>query len=288
MNYKELIFNLKKLPIDFKPRVIGKTKFKRKIIAVERLVNKSYPTAIFVSGVHARENITSDLLLEMIKNGVFNNIDKFNISFIVMANPDGVDLCELGAKAFPKNYQKKLMQMNHGNLDFSMWKANAFGVDINNNFDANFGTNVNSTQAGSHGYVGAFAESENETKAIVRYINKIKPFISISYHSKGEEIYFNFFQEGVRLKRDKIIAEKFAESTGYKIKNVEAVSSGGFKDWCVQKLKIPALTIEVGSDDLAHPIKKENLKEIYDKNKNVASDLNFAYNVFEKYQKSIT
>jgi len=82
--------------------------------------------------------------------------------------------------------------------------------------------------------------------------------------------------------RDEVIAKKFADSTGYKIKNVESVSSGGYKDWCVEKLKIPAITIEVGSDDLSHPISKENLSEIFEKNKSIAFDLNFAYNEFEK------
>ena len=105
-------------------------------------------------------------------------------------------------------------------------------------------------------------------------------FFTISYHSKGEEIYFNFFQESWRLVRDETIAKQFEKSTGYKIKNVEKTSSGGLKDYCVQKLKIPSITIEVGSDDLSHPINEEFLDLIYTKHKNVANDLKFAYNVF--------
>ena len=68
------------------------------------------------------------------------------------------------------------------------------------------------------------------------------------------------------------------------IKNVEKVSSGGFKDYCVSKLKIPSITIEVGNDCLNHPITKEHLPEIYLRNKIIANDLIFAYNVFNRFK----
>ena len=87
--------------------------------------------------------------------------------------------------------QEKLIIMNNGSSDFSMWKANANGVDLNNNFDANWGTNMHSLVPASHGFVGCNPMSERETKAIAKYKEKHKPFITISYHSKGEEIYFN-------------------------------------------------------------------------------------------------
>ena len=55
---------------------------------------------------------------------------------------------------------------------------------------------------------------------------------------------------------------------GYKIKKIKG-SVGGYKDWCIQKLKVPSVTIEVGSDILSHPIGKQALPKIYSKNKNV-------------------
>ena len=282
MNYSELLENLKLLDKEYKVRVIGKSIFRRKIFAVEKILNKSFSTAIFLAGIHARENISSDLIFEMIKNKLFDKINNFNLAFLVMVNPDGVEIQSGGISKFLKKHQKKLIKMNGDSLDFSMWKANARGVDINNNFDARWGTNVNSLIPSSHGFIGRRPASEKETKAIVRYTRKKKPFITISYHTKGEEIYFNFFQEGKRLKRDEKIAKRFAESTGYKVVNVENCSSGGYKDWCVEKLKIPALTIELGNDELVHPIQKDKLGEIFDKNKSIAFDLEFAYNVFER------
>ena len=282
MKYAELLKRLAHLDKNYKVKVIGKTKFNRKIFAVEKILDKSFSTAIFISSIHARENITTDLIFEMIEKGLFDKIDKFNLAFLVMANPDGVEIQSGNFKEFTKRHQKKVVEMNGGNTDFSMWKANALGVDINNNFDANWGTNAHSLEPSSQGFVGKKPFSERETKAIAKYTKKMNPFITVSYHTKGEEIYFNFFQDKIRLLRDEKIAKKFQESTGYKLRNVEKISSGGYKDWCVGKLKIPALTIEVGSDNLSHPLTKEYLPEIFEKNKLIAFDLCFAYNEFEK------
>lgn len=282
MTYKELLKKLSQLDKNYKVKVIGKTKFNRKIFAVEKVVDETLSTAIFVASVHARENIATDLLFEMIERGLFEKINRFNLAFVVMANPDGVELQSGGLEKFSEKWQKKLVEMNGGSKDFSLWKANALGVDINNNFDANWGEIVHADKPSSQGFIGTKPMSENETKALANYTRKMKAFITISYHTKGEEIYFNFFQEKERLARDEKIAKRFADSTGYLIKNVESVSSGGLKDWCVKKLKIPALTIELGSDELKHPIKKESLEEIFEKNKSIAFDLEFAYNEFEK------
>lgn len=253
-------------------------------MAVEMINNVHYSTAILLGSIHARENITSDLLCKMIDENLFENITNFNISFIVMVNPDGVELSKNGLKSCPNFERKRLVEINNYNSDFSMWKANGRGVDLNNNFDADFKKFINSRSFSPGGFAGEFAESEIETKAILNYVKSIKPFFTISYHSKGEEIYYNYFQSDNLLKRDKIIAEKFEKSTGYLIKNVENFSCGGFKDYCVQTLKIPALTIEVGSDELSHPIGEEFLEEIYEKHKDIANDLDFAYNIYTNYK----
>jgi hypothetical protein len=43
-------------------------------------------------------------------------------------------------------------------------------------------------------------------------------------------------------------------------------SAGGYKDWCVEKLGIPAFTVEVGKDELSHPLGEETLQDIIEKN----------------------
>lgn len=283
MNYKRLLNKLNEYKNRFEIREIGETLFKRKIFAVERNLSEDFATAIFVCSIHARENITTDLVCKMIDDGLFENIKDFNLAFILCANPDGVELCLNGLSSVPEIERKALFEMNNKSLDFSLWKANARGVDLNNNFDADFKKIINSRVSSSSGYAGDIFESESETQALVKYLKQKNPFIVLCYHSKGEEIYFNYFQEEPYLKRDKMIAERFAKSTGYVIKNPENTSSGGLKDYVVSKLKIPSLTIEVGSDDLKHPISYKYLEDIYELHKSIANDLNFAYNIFRRF-----
>jgi g-D-glutamyl-meso-diaminopimelate peptidase len=154
-----------------------------------------FATAILLASVHARENITTDLLCKFLDEEVFEDIKNFNISLVLMANPDGVELSKHGIISVPDEYQKEILKMNNNSFDFSLWKANGQGVDINNNFDANFGTNVKSFVPCSAGFIGEFAESEIETKLLTNYTRSKHAFFTVSYHSKGEEIYYNFFQD---------------------------------------------------------------------------------------------
>ena len=167
---------------------------------------------------------------------------------LTMLNPDGVKIC---LKENP------------------LYKANARGVDLNVNFDARYGSGEKNVFCkASENYVGEHAFSEPESIAIRDFTLKVMPDATISYHSKGQEIYYEFFQDEFSRKRDCALAEKVAKVTGYAIKSTPN-SAGGYKDWCIEKLKIPALTIEVGNDDLTHPIGEEHLVQIYKQNKKV-------------------
>ena len=207
----------------------------------------SKPTIIIQYSIHAREYITTYLALEQIKQ--YQEFGRFGtVYFIPMLNPDGVKIAL---------------------TEDDKYKANARGVDLNVIFDAKWGSGKQNTKIkGSENYIGEKPFSECETKALRDFTLDILPDITISYHSKGEEIYYSFFQDKEALKRDKKIAKMLARITGYKIRDLKG-SAGGYKDWCIEKLKIPALTIEVGSDKLSHPIKKEHLHKIFKKNKRV-------------------
>lgn len=280
MNYLEMSAKLDKLKEKYVVKSIGESCFGRKIFAVERFVSSNFFTAFLVAGIHAREYISTDLVMKFLEEGEFDDLHDFNVCVIPMANPDGVELVCSGIESAPMTERANLIDLNLGSLDFSLWKANGRGVDLNNNFDANFDENVHSLSPAPSGYRGSAPESEPESRAIAEYLRRGLPFLVLCYHSKGEEIYYNFFQEGKFAERDKIIAENFAKSTGYAIKNPEKTSSGGLKDYCVQKLKIPSVTFEIGDDRLSHPISSKHLDEIYLRHKNIAKDLKFAYNVF--------
>lgn len=180
---------------------------------------------IAVYAVHAREFITARLAIKHIREGV-----KGGGWIIPLLNPDGVAICE---RKDP------------------MWKANARGVDLNCNFDADWGTGrLNTRTRGSENCIGDYPLSECESAALVRFTLRVKPFVTLSFHTKGGEIYWEFNGGG-----DERGAQIIAEHTGYKVKKIVG-SAGGYKDWCIQKLGIPAYTVECGDDSLSHPIQR--------------------------------
>jgi len=184
--------------------------------------------------IHAREWITSYLALEHIKQDY-----KVGGWIIPLVNPDGVEI------ALTKN---------------PLWKANARGVDLNCNFDADWGKGkTNQFQAGAENFVGVRPFSETETIALKNFTFKIMPYTTLSFHTKGEEIYWEFNGKG-----DFSGAKILQKITGYKPKIIYG-SVGGYKDWCLQKLGVPSYTIECGSDSLTHPIKKlKDVKRCFD------------------------
>ena len=227
-----------------KKQIIGKSVLGMPIFAFT--VEKTpFPKIIAQYSMHAREYITVLLALKQIRR--FDEYGKCGtVHFIPLVNPDGVKIA----------------------TDYNpLYKANGRGVDLNVNFDALWGQGeTNLTVKGDCNYIGEHPFSEPESLALKNFTLKIMPTVTLSYHSKGEEIYYEFHQNGTDKLRDYSLAKTVAKVTGYQIKSTPN-SCGGYKDWCVQKLKIPALTIEVGEDFLSHPIKKEYQKQIYKKNK---------------------
>ncbi len=236
----------KKFYLDFRVKkgVVGFSNFGRPIYYFS-VKKTEFPKIIIQYSIHAREYITAALALKQIKyfckNGKIGQI-----YFIPIVNPDGVII------ALNKN---------------PLYKANGRGVDLNVNFDAEWGKGASNVLiAGAENYIGERPFSESETLALRNFTCLIKPNATISYHSKGEEIYFEFGQDSESFYRDRKLAEKVSLVTGYSIKSTPS-SCGGYKDWCIKELKIPALTIEVGCDRLKHPVKR--LGDIYKKNKKV-------------------
>ena len=274
MNYNELeMFLLEKIE-HATVEIIGLSVLRRYIYSVSFDFG-SKDWVIIQGAIHAREHITTDLICKLIQEVSFN-FEKYkllntpNLLFIPMVNPDGVELCYHGLKSVSKRTQKSLIYKINGSKDFSLFKANANGVDLNTNFDAKWGSGINNKLTPSASdYIGISPMSEPEVQALARVTIDKKTIFTISYHSKGEDIYYNFFNKKENLKRDKKIAKIRARSLHYKIRNVERVSGGGYKDWCILRLKIPAVTIEVGKDNLVHPIDKSALKQIYNRNKNI-------------------
>ncbi|MBO4251138.1 MAG: hypothetical protein J5911_00570 [Clostridia bacterium] len=216
------------------------------LIPYFKVKKTAHPVVIAQYAIHAREYITAYLGMMQAKD--FAERGKHGtVYFIPAVNIDGI----------AETQSDKL------------YKANARGVDLNVNFDADWGRGEkNLRKKASENYIGEKPFSEWETRSLRDFTLLVGPDITVSYHSKGEEIYWEFFQSKSALERDFKIAVAVSAATGYPLRNAGR-SAGGYKDWCVQKLGIPALTIEVGNDGLSHPIGKEHAEEIFIRNKSV-------------------
>ena len=250
---------------------IGRSVLGKEIFAIEFDYGKK-ETIIVQAAIHAREHITSDLCLLLAKKLDYN-FSKFkgkipNIIFVPLANPDGAEIVTCGTKNLT-NARAEFIKNLLGEEDFKLYKSNARGVDLNNNFNAKFKTDpAYKDKPASSGFPGYFFESEPETRALARLARVKKTIFTISLHSKGEEIYFNFNLDKKKVKAHKKVANIFQNMLKYNLVDKPSYSAGGFKDYCVLELKIPSITIEVGRDDLTHPLSSVNLQEIAVKFKN--------------------
>ena len=220
------------------------------------------PVGIITYAIHGREFITAKLAIVHFQTGVYGSA-----WLVPLVNPDGALLSQIGLQSAPKREWEKLRNINGGRWDFSLWKANGRGVDLNVNFDAEWGKGKKNVFAASpENFVGKTPFSEMETKALRDFTLQIQPNYTLSYHTKGEEIYWYFGQSEKQKKRDEALAKSLSQATMYPLKKTYG-SVGGYKDWCIQHLKIPAFTVEAGSDSYAHPLRENAFLQIKEKNK---------------------
>lgn len=211
---------------------------------------------LLIGATHAREYITAYLLRDL-----FEQYDgDYPVDLVPMLNIDGVRLSQGGLNALTLKLRDRitLMRINGGSTDFSQWKANVRGVDLNVNNDAKWGQGQsNITYPAPENYIGPCPFSEVETYALKRVIDNGEYALVVCYHSKGEEVYYGF---GNNYKY-KAEASLVANGLGYKLKRTPK-SSGGIKDYFTHSTGRLGLTVEVGSDALSHPIGLEHLEEL--------------------------
>lgn len=231
-----------------KRTTIGKTVFGREIPCV--FLGGEGPRILLVAGHHAREHLSSECLFRALR--AFPP-SRCRVAAVLCANPDGAELCIRGACSAPRAARPALYGMN-GGADFTLWKANGRGVDLNVNFPARFGEGRgNVLRPGPQGCIGAYPFSEPENLALLSLLLNFRPDALVTLHTKGEVLYWNFGQRGSVLRRDRRIARALGERLGFAPAEAKS-STGGLKDFAVQYLGIPAFTIELGPDELPHPL----------------------------------
>lgn len=255
----------------------GKSLLNKDIYAF--VIGEGKRNIVYVGGTHGLEWLTSLLLLKFTENlaVAYENqgtLSGFNIKDILEnrkliiipeLNPDGIEIAIKGATACGK-YKAENFEICKG--DFSSWSANARGVDINHNFNADWYTlRETEKEAGIDSpsprrYGGLFPESEPETASITRLCRRIPLEILVTFHSQGEEIYYEYGKN--TPEKALHIAKMFSALTDYTlVKNEGLASSGGLKDWFIEEFKKPAFTIEIGKGK--NPLPLKDIDEIYEK-----------------------
>ena len=247
---------------------IGKSEWGKEIYFLH--VGKRVGKQIIITGaIHAREIISAQLCCCLsVKHEQCKNC---GVYFIPMLNPDGnLLVCD---KAKNEKGYTRAVEINGGSEDFSLWKSNGQGVDLNVNFPARFACGKSNVfQPAPCSYVGVRPLCASESMALYKFTKKVNPVATLSYHSKGREIYWDFNQRKNRS-RDEKIAKALAKESGYRLVYGDLGSAGGYKDWCISALKIPSYTIEIGNDKYLHPLQSWCIIEEWNANKRIPSVL---------------
>jgi g-D-glutamyl-meso-diaminopimelate peptidase len=262
----------------FKLKVIGYSLLGRPIYAA--IIGIEPNTVLHIGGFHGSERLTVTTLiifLERICEALSNDADFFctnarralfgkSFAVIPCINPDGYEISRVGYSAAAQLSGSVLKIA--GGSDLKYWNANARGVDINHNFDAEFEKlkqleakyGINCPAARRFG--GASPESEPETKTAADFIRQNNIEKLLCFHSQGEEIYYSF-GDIVPLKSE-FLAMQFAAASGYKLAKPSGTAQfGGCKDWFIKNYNRPGFTLEIGLGE--NPLPPIDLFEIYRK-----------------------
>ncbi|QMV40598.1 M14 family metallopeptidase [Cohnella cholangitidis] len=229
----------------------------------------------FNGSCHANEWITSLLLMKFAEQyahactkrlsfwgkSAKQLFSRCSLWIVPMVNPDGVELVQRGMT--PKHpYYKELLQWNRGSSRFHRWKANARGVDLNDQFPAHWEEERlrrGILSPAPRDYGGEKPLSEPEAAALAEFTERNDFHAVISLHTQGEEIYWNYRND--EPEESRAWAGRLAASAGYRAVYLEG-SDAGYKDWFISKFRRPGFTVEAGWG--RNPLPMEGFEDTYD------------------------
>jgi len=228
----------------------------------------------FNASFHANEWITTPIVMTFLNDYLLSLTNsspirglytlplymQTNLSIVPMVNPDGVDLVLNGPPA-NETIRKKLIGWNNGRTDFSGWKANMNGVDLNDQFPAEWEMERerNRKTPGPRDYGGERPLSEPESIAMAKLTKEMNFARVLALHTQGQEIYWGF--QGLEPPESEPLVNEFARVSGYK--PVQTIDSyAGYKDWFIQDWRRPGYTVELGLG--TNPLPITQFDEIYE------------------------
>ncbi|MCL2774910.1 MAG: M14 family metallocarboxypeptidase [Oscillospiraceae bacterium] len=278
MDYACLEENIREMERIFKSTksiervIIGKSYLGKNINLIK--IGDGAHKVIYIGAHHAMEWLTSIILMrfaeDFCKSYIFNEkmyaydpeyvLQARTVYIVPMLNPDGVDLAIHGLEV-DNPVRSRLIQMNKGSEDFSKWQANARGVDLNHNYDADFNLlkeiemQSGITEPCATRYGGEYPESEPEVASLASLIRSDTDIsVLVALHTQGEEIYWRY--KDIIPPKAKMLANLIKKATGYELEypGEDIASYGGCKDWFISTFNRPGFTIECGKGKNPLPI----------------------------------
>ncbi len=268
----------------------------KKIIACKSYDNRDIPViyvgnrkadnnVMITASIHGREYITSDLVMKQLgmllaaaeQNACYDGrpmrdwLNQVCFVFVPMCNPDGVSISQFGVDGLRDESLKQCVMQAYNNdlaaglsdasLDFAYftrrWKANARGVNLNQNFNAIWarlpgmpspGDAMNPASFAAYMSSGAFKGvapcSEIEARMLTVLANQRHYEAALHYHAMGKVLYWDIRNNKLR-EHCRDLANHVSSLTGYTLQISD--DGGGYKDYFHLKSDPAAsLTIEVG------------------------------------------
>ncbi len=244
------------------------------------LGNENANRKIFLqAAIHAREYMVTEITMAQIDYMLTHQSEQLPDSeltigelltqvcfhIVPMSNPDGVVIVQSGKipAAFSDRYPDNIA---------TIWKANAKGIDLNANFDAdweNYGSKVNEPAYMS--YKGSSPECAAESKALADYLRANQFDLILSYHTSGSVIYWSFGgNECAEVNRQNYdLACQLSVGSGFTVSKQASTSTAGLKDWAITALKTPSLTIEFAA--ASSPIMQREFDQIWARGRDMLS-----------------
>jgi len=233
---------------------IGTSELGREI-PVLRIGDPDAQHHVLIQGaIHAREHMTAWLLMALTDYWLLHRLSAYGdvcYHIIPMVNPDGVTVAQSGLQTELQMqiYQRDLANgyaVGFAQLYTSSWKANGKGVDLNRNFPSGWEPVSDRSSPSAMLYKGPTPFSAAETRALRDYTLAYPFGTTVSYHSNGSLIYYQYGDRQPANDLSEAFALPLSAITGYPLIGSYGIAGAGYKDWAIQELGIPSVTMEVG------------------------------------------
>lgn len=235
--------------------VIGYSEEGRKI-PVLQIGNPDAPRHVLMQGaMHGREYMTAWILMAIAdyalsQGQLADGAVCYHI--IPMSNPDGVIISQ--TKTLNETQQaiyRSDLALGYTNASASVyaeqWKANALGVDLNRNFSSGWEVSLEHISPSSEKFRGSGPFSVTESMALRDYTLQYDFSATVSVHSHGSVIYYQYGTKQPVNDLSYNLALAVKEVTGYTPLGYDGTTGAGYKDWAMDALGIPSLTLETGT-----------------------------------------